>query len=165
MSEEKPRSRPRYRGNYKNIDQEGGYAVWIPSDWTKMEMANGHHGLIFLPDKNQPATFLSTEKVLLEYNVTMEDIPVLREGFQAGLNSLPDIDIESQDESITETLKMFEAKFTFTEDGVTRKRWLRLIYWAEGEMIAMAQGATPEEYHYWLPMFFNALKTMEFGPF
>ncbi|MBN1250332.1 MAG: hypothetical protein JXC32_21895 [Anaerolineae bacterium] len=165
MSEEKPRPRPRYRGTYKHIDKEGGYAIWTPMDWEKMEMSQGHHGFIFLPDRRQPATFLSTEKVVLDYSVTMDDVPVLREGFQDGLNSLPDIDIESQDETVTQTLKMFEAKFTFTDDGVTRKRWLRLIYWAEGQLIVMAQGATPEDYHYWLPMFFNSLMTIEFGPF
>ena len=165
MAEEKPRPRPRYRGTYKNIDQEGGYAVWTPTDWHKMEMSQGHHGLIFLPDEKQPATFLSTEKVVLEYSVTMDDVDILREGFEAGLASLPDISIEEQDETVTETLKAFEAKFTFTEDGATRKRWLRLVYWAEGELIVMAQGATPEAYHYWLPMFYNSIKTIEFGPF
>ncbi len=165
MSEEKSRSRPRYRGTYKHIDHEGGYAIWTPSDWQKHEMSQGHHGFVFYPDASEPATFLSTEKVVLDYKVTMDDIPVLREGFQAGLNSLPDIDIEFQDEAITKTLKMFEAKFTFTEDGETRKRWLRLIYWGEAQLIVMAQGASPESYHYWLPMFFNSLMTIEFGPF
>jgi len=158
-----PRPRPRYRGTYKNIDEEGGYAVWCPTDWTRMEMTQGHHGFIFLMDEKQPATFLSTEKVVLAYPVTMDDVDVLREGYKAGLESLPDLVILEEDEEITETVKMFEAKFTFTEDGATRKRWLRLIFWGEAELITMAQGATPDEYDYWLPMFFNSMMTIDLG--
>jgi hypothetical protein len=30
-------------------------------------------------------------------------------------------------------------------------------------LVLIAQGATPEEYEYWLPMFFNTMMTAEIG--
>jgi hypothetical protein len=36
-----------------------------------------------------------------------------------------------------------------------------VIYWEKGQLIVMAQGATPDEFEYWLPMFYNALMTVE----
>ena len=78
-----------------------------------------------------------------------------------GWRQFPALEIEWQDETITETLKLFEAKFTFLEGDVRRKRWLRVVYWGEGQLIMMAQGATPEDYEYWMPMFYNSLMTVE----
>jgi len=159
MSQDKPG--PRYRGIYKHIDLDGGYAIWIPIDWRKIEMVNGHHGWIYTPYPDRYDTCISTEKVELDFSITDDDIPTLREGFNAGLAKLPGLEIESQDEAITETLKLFEARFTFLEGDVRRKRWLRVVYWGDGQLIMMAQGATPEEFEYWLPMFYNSLMTVE----
>lgn len=159
MSKDKPG--PRYRGVYKQVDLESGYAIWIPTDWRKIEMINGHNGYIYTPYPDRYDTCISTEKVVLDYSVTDDDIPVLREGFNAGLTNLPGLEIESQDEAITKTLKLFEARFTFLEGEARRKRWLRVVYWGEGQLTMMAQGATPEEFDYWMPMFYNSLMTVE----
>lgn len=159
MSQDKPR--PRYRGIRKQADPKGGYAIWIPNNWRKIKMVNGHNGWIYTPYPDRYDTCISTEKVVLDYSITDDDIPVLREGFNAGLAKLPGLEIESQDEAMTSTLKLFEARFTFLEGDARRKRWLRVAYWGEGELITMAQGATPEEFEYWLPMFYNSLMTVE----
>ncbi|MCU0522264.1 MAG: hypothetical protein MUF84_16415 [Anaerolineae bacterium] len=152
---------PRYRGVYKHIDHEGGYSIWIPSDWRKLEMTDGHKGAIYTPYPDRYDTCISTEKVVLEHKVTQKDVPILRKGFSAGLNSLPDVEVESQDETVTPTLIMFEAKVKFSEGEARRKRWIRVIYWGEGQLIATAQGATTEEFDYWMPMFYNSLMTVE----
>lgn len=154
-------SRPRYRGIYKHTDAEGGYAIWIPSDWHRYEMTGGHHGAIYTPHAGDYNTSISTEKVKLNYEITDEDVPTLREGFEAGLKSLPGVEIESVDEKLTPTLKLFEAKLTFLEGEARRKRWIRVVYWGNGELILIAQGATPEDFDYWLPMFYNSLMTVE----
>ncbi len=54
-----------------------------------------------------------------------------------------------------------EPDITFVEDGVTRKRWLRVVFWGDGELIMMAQGSTPQEYAHWKAMFYNSLMTVE----
>ena len=159
MPQDKPG--PRYHGIYKHVFPEAGYSIWIPTGWRRLEMTNGHDGAIFTPDPDRYDTCISTEKVTLEHAVRQKDVPILRKGFQGGIDSLSDVEVESQDEKITPTLMLFEAKFTFSESEATRKRWLRVIYWGNGQLIVMAQGATPDAYEYWLPMFYNSLMTVE----
>ena len=65
MSQDKPR--PRYTGIYKQIDLDAGYAIWIPTDWRKIDMVNGHNGHIYTPNKYGYDTCISTEKVVLEF--------------------------------------------------------------------------------------------------
>lgn len=159
MPDDKPG--PRYRGIYRHVEREGGYSIWIPTDWRRLEMVGDHKGAIYTPYPDRYDTCISTEKVVLEHAVKHGDVPTLREGFTAGLNSLPDVQIESQDETVTSTLIIYEAKVTFSEGEARRKRWVRVVYWGEGQLIVMAQGATPEEYDYWMPMFYNSLMTVE----
>ncbi len=156
----KASNRPVYHGMKKHVDTKGGYSLWLPSDWYKFELESGH-GAVYSPYRDSHETRLSAEKRTLDYAVSKGDVPVLREGFADGLAALPDIQIESQDETITSTLITFEARYTFTDQGQTRKRWTRLVYWGEGQLILMAQAATPEEFQYWLPMFYNTMMTVE----
>ena len=155
------KNRPQYTGMHKYMDTEAGYALWLPTDWREIPMVEGRDGVIFAPYPDHINTSFVAEKRQLPYKVTDEDIPVLREGFIAGLESLPGVEIESQDETITRTLKILEARYTFLEDGVRRKRWVRSIYWGEGHLILIAQGATEEEFAYWEGMFFNTMMTVE----
>lgn len=157
----KQKDRPRYRGMKAHVDKEGGFVLWLPSDWRKIEMREGHQGVIFTPHEDRFDTCFMAEKHNLDYSVTEDDVPTLREGFRQGLESLPENDIEWQNEHITPTLKTFEARFTFLDDGQRRKRWVRTIYWAKGNLVLIAQGADPDEFEYWRPMFFNTMTTME----
>ena len=159
MTEDRPG--PRYRGTYKNEHPEVGYSIWIPTDWHHYEMDGDHDGHIYCPDPKILDTCITTEKIILDYEVTAEDVPILREGFNAGIQSFDDVEIESEDETITPTLMMFQARFTFSEGDMHRKRWLRVVYWKKGQLIMMAQGATPDEFEYWMPMFYNSLMTVE----
>jgi hypothetical protein len=160
MSEK--RGNPLYTGVTKHLDKPAGFALWYPTDWTRYDMGDGHHGVIVCPKSGDMNTYLSAEKTQLKYKVQLTDVPTLREGFQAGLQAMPGIEIESQDEAITKLFKIFEARFTFLEGDVRRKRWVRLGYWSDGLLTLIAQGETPEEFDYWLPMFFNTMMTLEF---
>jgi len=155
-------STPLIRGLTNHVDKEGGYAIWLPSYWYRLEMLDGRRGAIYTPYADRHDTCLSAEKCRLEYSVVPKDMPVLRKGFAAGLASLPDVEIEWQDETITSSLSFFEARFTFLEGHQRRKRWTRVSYWGNGQLILIAQGATPEEFEYWLPVFFNTIMTVEF---
>lgn len=161
MPESEKRGNPRYTGMLKHIDAEGGYALWLPTGWHRFDMTGEHHGVIYSPYPDGYDTSFSAEKHKLAYAVRRKDVPVLREGFSAGLAALPGIEIESQDENITSTLIIFQARFTFLEGEARRKRWVRLIYWGEGQLTLIAQGSMPEEFDYWLPMFFNTMMTVE----
>jgi hypothetical protein len=146
---------------HKYVDKEGGYALWLPSDWREIPMVEGRDGVIFAPHRDRMDTAFIAEKHTLPYKVTEEDIPVLQEGFIAGLEALPGIEIESQDVTITKTLKFIEARYTFLEGDVRRKRWVRSIYWGEGHLVLIAQGATEEEFAYWEGMLYNTMMTVE----
>jgi hypothetical protein len=157
-----PRSgQPLYHGIFKHLDTKGGYAVWLPMGWTELKMGKGHQGAVFLPEAEVQDTYFSCESFKLRFAVTEEDVPVLREGFSAGLQALPGIEIESQDETVTATLIAFDARFTFLEDEARRKRWVRNIYWGKSQMVFIAQGSAPAEFDYWLPMFYQTMMTFE----
>ena len=127
MSEGTKKKGPVYTGIRKYVDEAGGYAVWLPQEWRKLDMMGDHKGWVFTP--------------------------------------YPDhFDTSFIDETRYETGKMvviLEAKFTFTENGQQRKRWTKSMYWGEANLVFIAQGATVEDYEYWLPMFYNTMNAYE----
>ena len=155
------REYPRYKGMYKHIDQEGGYALWFSTDWHRFDMVEGRHGVIYSPYPDNLNTTFLAEKHKLAYSVTEKDVPILRQGFNEGLMALPEVEIEWQDETVTPTLITFEARFTFLENETRRKRWVRIIYWGSGQLVLIAQGANSDEFEHWLPMFYNTMVTIE----
>jgi hypothetical protein len=146
---------------FKHIDQEGGYALWFPTGWHRFDMVEGRQGVVYSPYPDDLDTTFLAEKRKLPYSVTQEDVPILREGFDQGLNALPGIEVEWRDETVTSTLITFEARFTFLEEGARRKRWVRNIYWGNGQLILIAQGADSKEFEHWLPMFYNTMVTVQ----
>jgi len=142
-------------------DDKGGYGVWMPSDWTEYKLRRHHRGMLFSPYKDDINTSLLVEKRRLKISVTAEDMDVLRDGFQQGIKQLPGAEIESQGENLTDSISFFEARFTFLEEENRRKRWVRNIYWGEGQLIMIAQGRTVDDFDYWLPMFYNVMMTVE----
>ena len=155
------RAGPRYTGLRKYPDEQGGFAVWAPIDWSSAELEPARHGTIFWPEANDSDTALVVESRLLPYEVIEADRPSLREGFKAGLAALPDLQVESEGEVSGLAAFALEARFTYTENDVRRKRWVRTIYVHRRQITLIAQGATPEEFEYWLPMFFNSIMTLE----
>jgi hypothetical protein len=146
---------------FKYINQEAGFALWLPTGWHRTDMKKGHLGAIFSPYPNDINTSFAAEARKLKYAVKSEDLPVLIEGFEQGLKALPGVEIESTTYTPTSTLVTLEARYTFLEGDSRRKRWVRNIYWGNGQLVFIAQGSTEEEFEYWLPMFFNTMMTFE----
>ena len=161
MTDEKKRPGPRYYGMTKHWDQQAGYAVWLPSDWRKIDMVEGRRGWIFTPYQDNFDTCFTSEKITLDYKATPKDAEILMEGFEAGINSLPEVLVEYKNCDVGKMVVILEAKFTFTENGQRRKRWVKNMYWGEANLILMAQGATEEDYAYWEGMLFNSMTTYE----
>lgn len=152
---------PAYKGVTLYPDKTGGYSVWLPSDWIKVDLKSNHHGMLFSPYKDDYNTCFLTEKHKLKIKITPEDIPVLRQAFFKAIEDLPGVQVEWTDESLSDTINIFEARFTFLEGENRRKRWLRNIYWGEGQLVLIAQGRTPEDFEYWLPMFYNTMSNIQ----
>jgi len=160
MTEEK-RKGPRYTGMRKYPDQKAGYAVWLPSDWRKIDMVEGRRGWIFTPYQDNYDTCFISEKITLDFKAKPEDVDTLVEGFEAGINSLADVVIEHKNYETGKMIVLLEAKFTFTENGQRRKRWVKSMYWGEANLVLIAQGASEDDYAYWEGMLFNAMTTYE----
>jgi len=161
MTIETNRPGPFYIGMTRYNDQPSGYAVWLPSDWRKIDMVEGHRGWIFTPYPDNFDTCFTSEKITLDYKVKLADADILMEGFVAGINTLADANIELKNCDLGKFSVILEAKFTFIENGQRRKRWVKNIYWAEANLVLMAQGATEEDFGYWEGMLFNSMMTYE----
>jgi hypothetical protein len=85
------------------------------------------------------------------------------EGVQEGLNQLPGLAVEQTEESAAGSQVTIERVYTFDDQGVTRKRRVRLIYSGDTLYSLMSQGATAAEYAYWLPMLNYCHLTFKLG--
>jgi hypothetical protein len=152
---------PVYTGMRNYVAEQLGFKIWVPSDWHEFEMEKGHKGIVFAPYADDFNTCLSAEKIKLKYVIKEADVPVLREGFQNGMKALPGVEIEKFDESLTDPIYLFDARFTFLDGDVRRKRWVRNVYWGNGQLVLIAQGKDVADFDYWEPMFFNAMYTAD----
>ena len=158
MSENKT---PAFTGLVLHDDKKWRINFWYPDGWFPLKMAARRQGAAYAPHADDASTSFSYEVKNLRVKVTGADLDVLYEGFIEGLNKLPDIKIEWQDKWVAAALVGVEAKYTFTEQGVTRKRWVRLLYETTRQFHIVAQGATVEEYAYWEPMLYECMATVK----
>jgi len=91
--------------------------------------------------------------------VTPDDLDDLAEGFFETIENLPDVHIETRSQEVSGNLLLLEAKYTSRDEGETRKCWVRVFYHETRQVTMTAQGASPEKYDYWVPMFFESMMT------
>ena len=151
---------PRYTGLKKYTSEKDGYALWLPSNWNSFEMKSDRRGMIFSPHPTFSTVGFFVEKTILPFPVSKKDLPLLREGFQKGLANLASLKVETLDEVVEENILALEARLTFLDQEQTKKRWIRIIYAGEAQLTLIAEGAPPEEFEYWLPMFYNIMATL-----
>lgn len=160
MTESRPG--PVYTGMHKHQDFEAGFAIWVPSDWHRTDLAEGRQGVIYSPHPDDIQTCFFIERHKLDLSVRPKDFEILKKGFLEGIEQLPEMEILTHEESIGPAgVILLDARYTFVEDGVRRKRWTRVSYWGNGQLTMVAQGATEEEFDYWEPMLYNIMMTME----
>jgi len=135
------------------------YSFFVPTDWQRAEWPDDREGIIYTPSTDDPLTLLAVEVRDLGFPVTEEDLEDLYAGFLSGIEELPEVEIDHHESWIRGSLMCLEAKYTFAEKGGRRKRWVRQFYDATRQIAMTAQGASPEIYDYWLPMFFEAMMT------
>ena len=152
---------PFYTGMRYYVAEKWGFGIWLPSDWYEFQMDTGYKGVIFSPYKDDTNTCFSIEKFTLKVSVKETDVPILRKGFRDGVNALPGVEVEKFDETITQTVKMFEARFTYLDNGNRRKRWIRNLYWGNGQLVMIAQGKDSADFNYYEPMLFNTMYTID----
>lgn len=155
------RKPPIYTGVTKHLEKEAGYAIWVPTDWTKFDMKEGHWGVIYSPYKDSYDTCFLAERFTVKYPVNEDDLPVLQQAFEEGIANLPGVAVEYTKAEGRKDVVILEARFTFLEGEHQRKRWVRNIYWGTGQLVFIAQGESIEDFEYWLPMFYNTMMSFE----
>lgn len=146
------RNPPRFYSLKFYADPEGDYQFNYSSDWHLFNLVENQNDALVSPEAQDPQTWLSVRKVILPDQVLASDLPYLKEGLQKCLMELPNCRIEDEvEEVIVNTIKL-ERVVTFWQGNALRKRKLWLLYGGKIQITICFQGATEEEYDYWLAM-------------
>lgn len=151
------KDRPKFKGLSWHRSQY--YSFFVPLDWNKSNWPDQRPGVIYAPTTDDPATMLAVEVRDLGTQITPDDLDDLYEGFLDGIKELPACEIESHEHWIRGELIGLEARYTFTDPDIRRKRWVRQFYHQTRQIAMTAQGSSVEAFDYWLPMFFEAMMT------
>ena len=156
---------PAFTGLVLQQDRDWRYYFWFPKGWHPYDLDGERTGFLCSPMSEGPSTFFSVEVIPLETSVQAQDADDLVAGAQEGLSALPDLEIESCQESAAGARIEIERLFTFRDGDATRKRRIRLIYDRDRLYSLISQGTTIEEYDYWLPMLNYCHLTFQVGLF
>jgi len=157
MASATPKKHPAIKGLMWHRDQY--YSFYIPLDWHRFAWSDDRQGVIFGPDPNDPATVFAVAVKDLGTSLTAADLNALAEGFFETIAQLPESQIEDRNRKVAGKLLQLEAKYTYREQGETRQCWVRVLYHETRQITLTAQGATPDKYAHWLPLFFEAMMT------
>jgi hypothetical protein len=157
MTGEKTKDRPVFKG--LRWYREQYFSFFVPIDWLRFSWQDDRQGVLFGPSAEDPHTVFAVDLTDLGFSVSADDLDDLSEGFMTGIQQLHGVEIELSNRQVVGALVTLEAKYTFVEDGMTRKRWVRVLYHDTHQIAFTAQGATADTYAYWLPMFFEAMMT------
>lgn len=151
MTTERP-ERPLFTGTTAYNDHLGRYEFRYPWDWIESELEDDRDGVMMRPVEADEDTYFAVWVSELEVQVVADDLPDLREGFEAGLAQLSDLETEKVDDQTYNNIVKLERTLTFAEDGAIRKRRVWVLYADRWQFLVVFQGSSVEEYHYWLPM-------------
>ena len=146
-------------------DVEWDYSFWRPLDWVRHDMRD-QYGFIYSPGDDPRTGFYVSALDLsgtLDGPVTEEDLPALRDGIMEGLKNLPDCVI-LQEKQIAKGFAIgFEILLTFTLDGETCQRRMRLLYNDRQQYTIYGQGVPPREYEVFHDTFEFIYSSFEFA--
>lgn len=148
-----PRQLPGQTALAIHRDASYGLALLYPDWWQAYDSPEGK---LFTPGHID--TFISIESTRLDTPVAFEELADLERGFLAGLRKLPGSKLLSHGTFGPSPMVGMDARQLY--DG--KKRWIRLIYRGLLQVRLIAQGATPDEFDYWLPVFDPAMTSFVF---
>lgn len=152
MTERERSGLPAFTGIHTYQDPEGRFEFRHPWEWEEYDLEDDRDGVITSPTDGDDETYFAVWLTPLETSVVADDLPVLRDGFDAGLEQLTDVTVESSEEKTYNNIVRLERVVTFTENGIRRKRRVWALYADYWQFVVTFQGSTVSEYEYWLPM-------------
>jgi hypothetical protein len=157
-------ARPSFTGLLVHREPALGYSFLVPDGWHRSELLGAvGPAILYAPSTEETFTSFSVEGRDLGVEVAASDLADLRAGFLRGLRKVPRSRIKLDDAVAIGRLVTLEAHQTYREGNVTRKRWVRLLYQETIQVRLIAQAATIAEFDYWLPMFYESMRTFQFG--
>lgn len=153
------------RGLKIHRDVDWDYSFWRPLEWNRYDMQD-QYGFIYAPEPDPRTGFYISVRDLsdeLDSSVTAEDLAALRDGVMEGLKSLPDCQILEEKEIAKGPALGLEILLTFTLDGETCKRRMRLLYNDRQQFTLFGQGIPPSEYDVFHDTFEFIYSTFTFG--
>lgn len=153
------------RGIKIHRDVNWDYSFCRPSHWYRYDLQD-QYGFIYSPEQDPRTGFTIAVKDLsyvLDGPVTESDLPELREGLMEGLAQLPDCEILSESQITKEGALGFEVALTFTLEGETCKRMMRLLYKDRQQFTIYGQGVPVSEYEVFHDSFQFMYLTFAFG--
>ena len=150
--------RPVFRG--LKWHRHDNFSFFIPLDWHPVAWDDDREGVVYIPVADDLQTYFGAEIRDLGFDIRAADEAAIAEGFFGHIESLPGVDIESREQQVLFGPRIhLQARFCLDDGGQRRKRWLRGLYRHRFQVRLTAQGATVEKFHYWLPMFYEAMMT------
>ena len=146
-------------------DVDWDYSFWRPRGWHRFDMQD-QYGFIYAPGDDPRTGFYVAVQDLsdqLDEPVTEEDLPALHEGILDGFKALPDCQVLQEKEIAKGFAIGFEFLLTFTLDGETCKRRLRLLHNDRQQFTIYGQGVPPHEYDVFHDTYEFIYSTFTFG--
>lgn len=159
LSEQQRPKRPAFYG--LTWQKHEHFSFMRPTTWHLFEWVDDREGVLFGPTPEDTDTLFAVDVKDIGIRLDADDLADLEAGFLDGIENLAESQIEWRDTWTAGAVMGIEAKYTFREGEQTRKRWVRVLYQDSRQITVTAQGATVEEYHYWLPMFNEQMMTFK----
>lgn len=164
MADFKPQ-RPRFTGTRVYNDPDKLFTFWYPHTWHLSHPEGKRNAVILSPQPDSIATSFSIEVNDLGMTVTPDDLPVLREAVEEGLQQLGEYQLEAFEDYAQAERFGFELRYIFKFGQEWRKRRTLLYYRDHYQYSLIAQGETIEQFDYWTPMFAYMMYTCTAGHF
>lgn len=143
---------PQFTGITRYRHPGGHFSLGYPWDWHKERLDQDRDGVMLKPDAKDPHTYVAAWVSTLSTDVTADDLPELRDGFDNGLGTLTELDVlEAHQDTVGGAVELTRT-VTFREGEHVRQRCIRALYAGRIQLVFVYQGATQEAYAYWLSM-------------
>ncbi|TDW79424.1 hypothetical protein [Kribbella sp. VKM Ac-2566] len=152
---------PQFTGITRYHDLGGRFSFRYPWDWSTESLDEGRDGVMLTPEANDPGTYVAAWVSRLPTVVSADDLPELRDAFDSGLGSLPELHVlEAHEDAVGGAVTVMRTVM-FRDAEYIRQRCIRSLWAGETQLVFVYQGATPRAYEYWLSMSNYCWATLE----
>jgi len=155
--------RPGFEGLVLQENAQWNYAFWYPKGWVCRDLGATRSGIACSPTAEDSDTYFSVRIQPLPSPTAGNSLALLRADYRANLGRLPGLHIEPEDPSTADDQGNPSWTYTYRGGRELRKARTSLAYDERALYIVTTQGATIDEYEYWLSMLNYCRRTFQIG--